>query len=541
MIINENCKVTLNSSNMKIYFKLGYNGNVGDEIDVKYKDLTKGSHSMVQVKCDICGDEKEIKYNQLVKHNYTENYFCKRCNKKKNLMEKYGVINVFQLNDIKEKTKKTNLEKYGVENPSQSEVVKEKKKDTNRKKCGNDWGLSSQHIKDKSKKTLIEKYGVDNISKNDIIKQQKKATCYNNFGVEVISQSQRFRDLYKNKILSFLQEKYNIIDYNDIYYTLHCKECGNDYQINKKSFQTRKNFNVDICTICNPIDSHTSGQEEKLKDYLSELKVKSVYNDRVIIAPLELDIYLPEQKVGIEFNGLYWHSELFKNKDYHLKKTELAEKNNIKIIHIYEDDWLFKNEIVKSRISNLLGKSERIYARKCEIQEINDNKMVKDFLEINHIQGYVGSKIKIGLFYNSELVSLMTFGNPRKPMMGKNRVGAYELLRFCNKLNLTVIGGASRLFNFFIKKYNPVNVISYADRSWSQGVMYEKLGFKLIHKTQPNYYYIIGNHRKYRYNFRKDKLIREGFDSNKTEHEIMLERNIFRIYDSGSLKYEYKF
>ncbi len=539
MILNNYCKVKLNSSNKETYIKLGYIGKIGDEIDVNVRDLTKGSHSIVQVKCDSCGEEKDIMYNQLIKNNSLENYICKTCNNKKNLLEKYGVNNVFQLKNIKEKIKLTNLEKYGVENPSQSKEIKEKKKKTNKNKFGVDWGFSSENIKEKSKKTLMDKYGVNNISKVYSIKQKKKTTCYNNFGVDVISQSQRFRDLYKNKVLNFLKEKYDILDYNDIYYTLHCKLCGNDYQINKKSFQTRKNFNVNICTICNPIDSHTSGQEEKLKDYLSELKVKSLYNDRTIIAPLELDIYLPEQKIGIEFNGLYWHSELFKNKDYHLKKTELAEKNDIKIIHVYEDDWLFKNEIVKSRLLNLLGKSERIYARKCEIQEINDNKIIKDFLEKNHIQGYVGSKIKIGLLYNNELVSLMTFGNPRKPMMEENSVGIYELLRFCNKLNLTVIGGASRLFKFFSKKYKPTKVISYADRSWSQGDMYEKLGFKLIHKTQPNYYYIIGNRRKYRFNYRKDKLVREGFDSNKTEHEIMLERNIFRIYDSGSLKYEY--
>jgi hypothetical protein len=522
---------------MKTYFKLGYNGDIGDEIDVKFNDLTKGSHSMVQVKCDSCGDIKETMYNQLVKYNQTENYICRKCNNKKNLLEKYGVINVFQLTEIKEKTKKTNIEKYGVENPSQSEVIKEKKKDTNRKIFGNDWALSSLQVKEKSKKTLMDKYGVDNISKIDVIKQKKKATCFNNFGAEVISQTQRFRDLYKNKILNFLQEKYNIIDYNDNSYTLHCKECGNDYQINKKSFQTRNNFNVDICTICNPINSHTSSLENNLKDYLAELKEKLIFNDRSIIAPYELDIYLPEQKLGIEFNGLYWHSELFKTKDYHLKKTEMAEKNDIKLIHIYEDDWLYKQNIVKSRISNILGKSEKIYARKCEIKEINDNDLVREFLNINHIQGFVGSRIKIGLFYNQELVSLMTFGSIRKPMMGKNSTGTFELLRFCNKLNITVIGGASRLFKYFIRKYTPTKVISYADRSWGQGNMYEKLGFKLIHKTEPNYYYIIGNQRKYRFNYRKDKLIREGFDASKTEHEIMLERDIFRIYDSGNLKY----
>lgn len=96
-----------------------------------------------------------------------------------------------------------------------------------------------------------------------------------------------------------------------------------------------------------------------------------------------------------------------------------------------------------------------------------------------------------------------------------------------------------RLFKYFIKNYQPKEVISYADRSWSQGDLYEKLGFESIGKTEPNYYYIINGVRKHRFIFRKDQLVKEGFDSTKTEHEIMLGRNIYRIYDSGNLKYVY--
>ena len=120
-----------------------------------------------------------------------------------------------------------------------------------------------------------------------------------------------------------------------------------------------------------------------------------------------------------------------------------------------------------------------------------------------------------------------------------NIKGEFEMLRFCNKLNTNVIGGASKLFKYFLKTYNPSQITTYADRSYSNGNLYKQLGFGFIHKTQPNYYYIIDNIRYHRFNFRKDKLIREGFDSNKTEHEIMLERKIYRIYDSGNLKFIY--
>jgi hypothetical protein len=231
---------------------------------------------------------------------------------------------------------------------------------------------------------------------------------------------------------------------------------------------------------------------------------------------------------------------LYKSNDYHLKKTEDCEKLGIHLIHIFEDDWIYKQDIIKSRILNLLGKSEKIYARKCEIKEIKDNKLIKDFLETNHLQGYVGAKIKLGLFYKDEIVSIMTFGKQRKPMGSVAKENNYEMLRFCNKLNFNVIGGASKLFRQFIKKYYPTEIISYADRSWSQGNLYEKLGFFLLKKTKPNYNYIIDGHRKYRFGFRKDILIKKGFEQKKSEHQIMLEKNIFRIYDSGHLKYSTK-
>ena len=256
-----------------------------------------------------------------------------------------------------------------------------------------------------------------------------------------------------------------------------------------------------------------------------------------------MDVYLPELKIAFEFNGLYWHNELNKENNYHLNKTELCEQNGIQLIHIYEDDWIYKQDIVKSMISNKLGKtSNKIFARKCEIKEISDNNLVRLFLDENHIQGFVGSKIKIGLFFNNELVSIMTFGN-RRVVMGKKttNVDEYELLRFCNKINTNVIGGASKLFKYFIKKYNPSEITTYADRSFSRGKLYEKLGFKFVSKTQPNYCYVIGRKKYYRFNFRKNILINEGFDPNKTEHEIMLERKIYRIYDSGNLKFNFVF
>jgi hypothetical protein len=265
-----------------------------------------------------------------------------------------------------------------------------------------------------------------------------------------------------------------------------------------------------------------------------------ITNTKSVIYPLELDIYLPELKLSFEFNGLYWHSEEYKEKNYHLNKKIECLKKDIQLFHIWEDDWDNKKSILKSMVLNKLGKSNKIFARKCKIKVLEDNKLVREFLDNNHIQGFVGSKVKLGLYHNNELVSLMTFGSLRKNMNSKSKEGLYELLRFCNKLDVMVIGGASRLFKFFIENYKPVEVISYSDYSRSVGNLYTKLGFSFDKLSDIGYYWFFDSKREYRFNFRKDILVKEGYDSNKTEVVIMHERGYRRIFDCGMQKWIYK-
>ena len=264
-------------------------------------------------------------------------------------------------------------------------------------------------------------------------------------------------------------------------------------------------------------------------------------HNRDILNGREIDIYIPSLKLGIEYDGLRWHSEIFnKGANYHLSKTEECERQGIRLIHIFEDEWQYKRDIVKSRLLNLIGKTpDKIYARKCAIKEV-DSHTASKFLNENHIQGTCNSSYRYGLYYNDELVSIMTFGKLRKNLGSTDKDGYYELLRFCNKLNTAVVGGASKLFKHFLKENKPTNVISYADRRWSNGGLYEKLGFTLNHKSKPSYFYVVNDKRENRFKYRKDVLVKEGYDSSKTEHQIMLERGIYRIYDCGCLVYEYK-
>ena len=277
--------------------------------------------------------------------------------------------------------------------------------------------------------------------------------------------------------------------------------------------------------------------ENELFLFLTNLGLNVEQHNRTLLNGKEIDIYIPSHNIAIEYNGLYWHNELHKTNDYHLSKTQECDKLGVQLIHIFEDEWLYKQEIVKSRIENILGLTpNKIYGRKTEIKEVS-SKDSKIFLNENHIQGNVNSKIKLGLYYNDELVSLMTFGNLRKIMGSKTNEGSYELLRFCNKLNSSIIGGADKLLKHFIKHYSPKEIISYADRRWSKGDLYEKLGFKFIANTPKSFSYIINNKREYRFKYRKDVLVEQGYDSTKTSNQIMLERKIYRIYDCGNKKY----
>lgn len=268
--------------------------------------------------------------------------------------------------------------------------------------------------------------------------------------------------------------------------------------------------------------------------------IKKHYNDEIqtsvksIIKPHELDIYLPKLKLAIEFNGIYWHST--KDKNYHLMKTEKCELQGIKLIHIFENEFVLKRSIVESRILNATGVSQQIYGRKCDIVEIS--KIQKDeFLEINHIQGKDISSVCYGLKFENEIVSLMTFGRSRY-----NKNIEWELIRFANKCGISVIGGASRLLKHFEKKHNPKSLISYADRRWSNGNLYLNLEFKHTGNTSPNYWYFKSGQQNLqsRIQFQKHKLKKKLpiFNPDLSEMENMTLNGYRRIYDCGNMRFE---
>ena len=291
------------------------------------------------------------------------------------------------------------------------------------------------------------------------------------------------------------------------------------------------------CTKCT---TSISSDEKEVNQFLVDNGLSTKTSSMSVIKPNQIDIFVPTHNIAIEYNGLYWHNETRLESDYHLKKTELCLAKGIQLIHIFEDEWVNRKEIVKSRLLNIFGLTKtKIFARKCKIKEIGYVES-SAFLNETHLQGATTASVRLGLFYDNELVSIMTFNKPR---LGIGAVyDGYELSRFCNKLNTSVVGGADKLLSYFVKTYNPKQIISYADRRWSQGGLYTKLGFTEVGKNKPNYWYIIGKVRKHRFGFRKDILKNDGFDTiNKTEHQIMLDRKIYRIYDCGTITFSKKF
>ena len=277
-----------------------------------------------------------------------------------------------------------------------------------------------------------------------------------------------------------------------------------------------------------------SSQEIKIRQFLDSIGIQYITNDKQKIFPKELDIYIPEYNFAIEVNGIYWHSDKFKDEKYHINKLTDCENSGIQLLQFYDTEIDNKFDIVTSMIRNKLGKTEnKIFARKCEIRQVN-KKDAKEFQEKNHIQGYIPSSIELGLFYNDELVLLTTFGKPRF-----NKNYEYELLRLCTKQNYSVAGGFSKILKHFKQTYSS-SIISYACRKYSIGNVYEKTGFDFIENSKPSYVYTKDNIILSRYQCQKHKLknlLGNEFDSNLSEKENMIKAGYHKVFDCGNKVY----
>jgi len=375
-------------------------------------------------------------------------------------------------------------------------------------------------IMEKRKKTNLEKYGVEHIFQSEDFLELKRKTFFDS-----LFKSDRLK---KHYIPNFDQTDYCGVDQ---YYEWKCLKCNTIFRCKIDNGQ------IPRCPNCYPVKYLSKSGQNEVLNFCKKYFDNIYENARGLIPPYEIDIYIPEIKLGIEFNGLYWHSDLAGNKDsnYHQQKLLLALQNNIQLIQIFEDEWRDQKDIIKSILLNKFNRNtNKIFARKCQIYSVPTD-TAEQFYFDNHLQGFINGT-HLGLYYNNEFVSMMTVGKPRF-----NFNYDLEIYRFCNKLNTSVPGSLSKLLNGIIKTLKPKSIITYVNARYGIGTGYYKCGFKFIGTTDPGYYYMkYYNNRKSRNQFQKhllkDKL--QDFDPNLTEWQNMQLNGYDRIWDCGNFIYE---
>lgn len=369
----------------------------------------------------------------------------------------------------------------------------------------------------KRKNTMIEKYGVEYNSQRQDIKHIWKKPKISQDVFALLNNKQWLYDQYITQDRSAV----DIADQLDIYYSTVIDYCR------KHNFKIKQRSQYSIV-------------EKQIAEFIKVLGFDYELNNRQILEGKEIDIFISDANLAIEVNGLYWHSFDKKsnekeNKNKHLEKTLLANKKGVDLIHITDWEWYNKNDIVKSLIRTKLKLNTRIYARKTVIKPV-ESSVARDFLNKNHIQGECFSKYYIGLYYNNQLVMLMSAGRSR---FNSTDV---EIHRIATAQNTSVVGGASKLLNFLLTTSGYNKVIAYCDRDRSNGNVYRSLGFDLVNHTGPGYFWTDGNEVISRYKSQKSKLKKWllSFQPHKSESENMFDAGYRRFWTSGNLVFEYR-
>lgn len=561
-------------------------------LEQRYPDVNKFSaaiylyyRNMEHPKCPICGKPTPFLdytrgFQRCCSSKCATNDPAFREKSKQTNLRKYGVEHASQNKDIKKKIVDTTvsrhggmgnasestkakqqgtmLDKYGAKHARQVDELNKKANETLIGKYGG-CGARSQIIADKIAQTMLDKYGVPNYALTPEMHAKARATNLKRYGFEIATQNPEISNkISRSKMRSFTELHNNILyiekdDNGDIYYTCKCphEECRGctekQYKILAQRYCDRRLDGTEPCTNLLPVmKSHNKNTSLELfvSRVLDECGVDPSTiktNYRALLSPKEVDIYDPIHGIAFECNGCYWHSDERKSPAYHVRKYKECQAKGVQLIAIWEDWILKKPEIVKSIIKSKYHYFEKAYyARKCEVKMIPSSE-VRTFYDTNHIQGHSNASKHYGLYYNNELISAMSFSKMRGCMGSQTtREGQWELVRFCNKLNTHVIGGAGKLLQRFIRDEQPTSVVSFSSNDISNGSLYKKLGFEKVGENN-SYWYIGQDYKRYhRSNFTKAAIVKNGMapDTEKwTETEVMMKHGFIRIYDSGQTKW----
>lgn len=467
----------------------------------------------------------------------------------RHILENYGDVNIPSNNYQRKKYEQENNKKWFEE---YFDIIKVEKK--NKRKCKMcDWETVDVENKTGSFENHIKK--VHNIGLNEYINEFPDELKYHPNYEKSLNESRDFLNSDNFIVCELCNEKMKVL--TNTHLTKKHNVTMEEYKLrfpnskivsNKVSEKLSENAKI---VNINQTPTWTSKGENEIKEFIESLGFDVVKGkNRKLLVGKEIDLLIPELNIGIEYNGLYYHTEkMGKNSSYHLNKTIDCNLIGYKLLQIFEDEWMTKKELVKTKLKHILKKNDgkKIGARKVEICELS-NEEKKVFLNNYHIQGNDKSDIFIGAKYDNVLVGIMTFNSKRNMTKGENN--QYELSRFATKDDFIVSGLASKILKYFQIKYNPKSIISFADRRWTvdgSSNLYTNLGFSLVSIVKPTYYYYNSKINRYKrfhkFTFGKNNIKKKfkDIDLNKSEKEIMTELGYDRIWDCGLFKYQLNF
>lgn len=498
-------------------------------------------------RCKICGENPVLFLKQ-------DGTFSENCSKKcanvatmqkskEFFIENYGVEHQSQLPEVRERTKQTLNVRYGVDHQSQIPEIQERRKKTNTERHGSSSPAGNPDVMARTIETNMRVYGVPFTCMDEGVKSKSRKRMRKKYGVDYYVQTEEI----KEAIRIAAKEKFNRTHHmhrnfsDDTMEILDSPELLAELYNEFGGIKVSKMLGVWDCVIYDRLRNHgipinnpaQSAAERQLATFIrDELGIQITESDRGVLEGKEIDI-LVNDNIGIEFDGLHWHSSRYVDKNYHLDKTIAAEKAGVRLIHIFEDEWEFKKEQVKSKLRSILGVDNRntVFARKTIIGSVNKDEAL-DFLNENHIQGAAGATYRVGLYHTGELVALMQFK--------KRNDEEYELNRYATSSR--VVGGFSKLLSHskdYLSGRGCKKIVSFSDKRWSDGNMYRTTGWIHEYDTAPDYQYVVDNTRVRKQRFRRKYLedLLAEFDPSLSEVENTYNHGVYQIFDCGLSKF----
>jgi hypothetical protein len=462
------------------------------------------------------------------------------------MQERYGVDSPYESSEIRDKTTKTMMDRYGVERPLCLAEMRAKATATLLKNTGYDNCSKNPETRAKVIANHFEKYGVENPRQRPEVAASTKKTMMDRYGV---AHPMHVPEI-KERMINTVMQRYGVINPAQSHFSEHTTKVLNDATlfetfVKDRSFvEAATSLGIDRTTIEKyyakygiHIEKKETSYEIEISKFLDDHSIKHERKNRSLIKPKELDFYLPNYNVAIEFNGLFYHCDSPHGRSdrlYHWNKTTACKAIGIRLIQIYEDEWIYRKESVKGRILSMCGKIDKgMGARKLDIRPI-ENKQAHEFMDSHHIQGRdYTSVFSVGAFFEDSLRCVMSFRAQRG-------TGIMELSRFCSN-GKTYAGAFSRMFKFAVNYKNMDEVVTYADLRYSVGDLYFKTGFTYEGNTEVTYRYVKGDRTYHKSHLSKANMRKRGIEiGNKTETQIAAELKYYRIYDCGKMRFRWR-